>query len=212
MGKRLALASIIAIRSRVAFPNEEIAPILATKSGEWAVRWISHEQCCLFRPPQTLCFSHWGERITRVTGDEAQGTVEMWKWNDQSSRAWDKEKRKKKKTPEFPTGFKPMTFQTLVWRSIHLSYEQLTESEVIYYVHIWHASCILLGSPMFVSYCVVEERNMVNFNPQTYTQIHIPTMVQWGEGGWWMEPLPEVFDMLQYFETILPLVESLWSS
>ena len=36
---------------------------------------------------------------------------------------------------------------------------------------------------MFVSYCVVEERKMVNFNPQTYTQIHIPTMVQWGEGG-----------------------------
>ena len=31
-----------------------------------------------------------------------------------------------------------------------------------------------------------------------------------GEG--WMEPLPGVFDRLQYFETILPLVESLWSS
>ena len=28
-------------------------------------------------------------------------------------------------------------------------------------------------------------------------------------GGGWMEPLPGVFDMLQYFETILPLVESL---
>ena len=28
---------------------------------------------------------------------------------------------------------------------------------------------------------------------------------QWG----WMEPLPGVFDMLQYFETILPSVESL---
>ena len=27
-----------------------------------------------------------------------------------------------------------------------------------------------------------------------------------------MEPLPGVFDMLQYFETILPLVESLWAS
>ena len=33
-----------------------------------------------------------------------------------------------------------------------------------------------------------------------------------GGGGWWMEPLPGVFDMLQYFETILSLVESLWSS
>ena len=28
-------------------------------------------------------------------------------------------------------------------------------------------------------------------------------------GGGWMEPLLRVFDMLQYFETILPLVESL---
>ena len=33
----------------------------------------------------------------------------------------------------------------------------------------------------------------------------------WG-GGRWMEPLPGVFDMLQYFQTILPLAESLWSS
>ena len=47
-------------------------------------------------------------------------------------------------------------------------------------------------------------------NPRTYKQIHTPTVVQEeGEGGWWMEPLPGVFDMLQYFETTLPLVESL---
>ena len=39
------------------------------------------------------------------------------------------------------------------------------------------------------------------------TQIHTPTVVQAGEGG--MEPLPQVFNMLQYFETILPLLESL---
>ena len=49
----------------------------------------------------------------------------------------------------------------------------------------------------------------VDFNPRTYKQSHTPTVVQ---GGAWMEPLPGVFDMLQYFETILPLVESLWSS
>ena len=30
-----------------------------------------------------------------------------------------------------------------------------------------------------------------------------------GGGGGWMEPLPGVFDMLQYFETTLPSVESL---
>ena len=29
-----------------------------------------------------------------------------------------------------------------------------------------------------------------------------------GGGGWGMEPFPMVFDMLQYFETILPLVEN----
>ena len=45
-------------------------------------------------------------------------------------------------------------------------------------------------------------------NPWTYTQIHIPTVVQRGGGGGWMEP-PRDFDMLQYFETILPSVESL---
>ena len=36
--------------------------------------------------------------------------------------------------------------------------------------------------------------------------------VQGGGGGGWMEALPGVFDMLQYFETILSLVESLWAS
>ena len=50
------------------------------------------------------------------------------------------------------------------------------------------------------------------FNPRTYTQIHTPTVVQRGEGAGWIEPIPAVFDMLQYFETIVGLVESLWSS
>ena len=45
-------------------------------------------------------------------------------------------------------------------------------------------------------------------------QIDTPTVEQ-GSGrgggvvGGWMEALPGVFDMLQYFEAILPLVESL---
>ena len=51
----------------------------------------------------------------------------------------------------------------------------------------------------------------ISINLRTYKQIHTPTVVQRGGEGW-MEPLPGVFDMLQYFETILPLVESLWSS
>ena len=41
-------------------------------------------------------------------------------------------------------------------------------------------------------------------------QIHTPSVEQGsGGGGGWMEPLPGVFDMLQYYEAILPLVESL---
>ena len=41
----------------------------------------------------------------------------------------------------------------------------------------------ILGSYLTgLLYCVVEEGKIVNFNPQTYTQIHIPTMVQ-GDGG-----------------------------
>ena len=40
-------------------------------------------------------------------------------------------------------------------------------------------------------------------------QINTPTVEQ---GGWMDPPPPRVFDMLQYFETILPSEESLWSS
>ena len=42
-------------------------------------------------------------------------------------------------------------------------------------------------------------------------QIYTPTVVQEGVDGP-SPPPPRVFDVLQYFETILPLVESLWSS
>ena len=42
-------------------------------------------------------------------------------------------------------------------------------------------------------------------------QIHTPTVVQKGGGGW-CSPPPWVFDMVQYLEMILPSVESLWSS
>ena len=43
-------------------------------------------------------------------------------------------------------------------------------------------------------------------NPLTYTQIHTPTVVQGRGGEGWGA---EVFDMFQYFETILPSLESL---
>ena len=41
------------------------------------------------------------------------------------------------------------------------------------------------------------------FKPRTYTHIHTPTGVQG------REPLPRVFDTLQYFEIFLAPVESL---
>ena len=44
------------------------------------------------------------------------------------------------------------------------------------------------------------------FNPRTYKVIHNPTLVQAGRGGW--NPLL-VFAALQYFEKILPLMDSL---
>ena len=47
-------------------------------------------------------------------------------------------------------------------------------------------------------------------NPRTYKQIHTPTMVQGGVDG--ASPPPWVFDMLQFFDTILPWMESLGSS
>ena len=54
----------------------------------------------------------------------------------------------------------------------------------------------------------------ISINLRTYKQIHTPTtVVQRGGGGeGWIEPLTGGFHMLQYFETILPLVKSLWSS
>ena len=46
-------------------------------------------------------------------------------------------------------------------------------------------------------------------NPRTYMQIHTPTVVQGGGG---VDEIPlTVFDIWQYFETILPSVESLSS-
>ena len=49
---------------------------------------------------------------------------------------------------------------------------------------------------------------LINVNPRRYKESHTPTMVLVGL----MEPLPRVFDVLRYLETILPSAESLRSS
>ena len=52
-----------------------------------------------------------------------------------------------------------------------------------------------------------KQKTQRNLNPRTYAQTYTPTVVQ--GGGGLMGPLPRVTDMLQFFETILSLVESL---
>ena len=54
--------------------------------------------------------------------------------------------------------------------------------------------------------------NFILLNPRTYTQSHTPTVVQGGGGGGgWFTP-SWVYLYVAVFETILPSVESLWSS
>ena len=62
----------------------------------------------------------------------------------------------------------------------------------------WSLYIYLLSFPRFWTLFV---------NPREYRQIHTPH--HGTRGGGEVEPLLGVFDMLQYFETILPLVESL---
>ena len=74
---------------------------------------------------------------------------------------------------------------------------------------------LIIPFPFFPLGCKLKQMSETNnsnlfnrVNPQTYTQIHTPS---WFKGEGTMEPLPKVFDHdnLQYFETILPSVESL---
>ena len=55
----------------------------------------------------------------------------------------------------------------------------------------------------FQNFSLVSEKRL---NPGTYTPIHTPTVVLGWGGGVWIKSLPGVFDMWQYFETILLLL------
>ena len=49
-------------------------------------------------------------------------------------------------------------------------------------------------------FLLFSDSTVLVINPRTYMQIHTPTVVQGGVDG----PPPRLFDMLQYFKTILP--------
>ena len=59
-----------------------------------------------------------------------------------------------------------------------------------------------------VIHSFLNEGAITAVNPRTYTQIHTLTVVQLRRAGELIEPLLRVFDMVQYFEMILPSVES----
>ena len=65
---------------------------------------------------------------------------------------------------------------------------------------------LFLGEKAY-SRCQYISQQIGFINPRTYKQSHTPTVVQGGAGL--MDP-PWFFVMLQYFEKISPLVESLW--
>ena len=72
---------------------------------------------------------------------------------------------------------------------------------------------LICGVPTYCSVCgCVCVCVCVCFDSQTYAQGHTSSVIQGGGklrgGGRLMEPLPRVFDVLQYFETIFPSVES----
>ena len=60
---------------------------------------------------------------------------------------------------------------------------------------------------------VVQKEALTFDQESSLTEVHANSYphrgTKVGGGVGWMEPLPGVFDILQYFETILPLVESL---
>ena len=55
-------------------------------------------------------------------------------------------------------------------------------------------------------FLLFSDSTVLVINPRTHMQVHTPTVVQ---GGGMDGPPPRGFDMMQYFETILPSVESL---
>ena len=113
------------------------------------------------------------------------------------------------------------SFVTFLWA--HLK-RLLYDMNFFFY---WHVQCstvpqtwicleVLFRRQWYMSknsWCARQIWKISLFNPRTYTQIHTPTVVQGRGGGCGVNGTPpDFFDMLQYFKTILPLIESFWSS
>ena len=86
-------------------------------------------------------------------------------------------------------------------------YLQVCSSNIIFFYKIW--SHIMLKNKNLG----VVQKEVLTFDQESSltlgpTRKFIPLPWYKRDGGW-MKPLPGVFDILQYFETILPLVESL---
>ena len=86
-------------------------------------------------------------------------------------------------------------------------YLQVRSSNIIFFYKIW--SHIMLKNKNLG----VVQKEVLTFDQESFltlgpTRKFIPLPWYKRDGGW-MKPLPGVFDILQYFETILPLVESL---
>ena len=86
-------------------------------------------------------------------------------------------------------------------------YLQVRSSNIIFFYKIW--SHIMLKNKNLG----VVQKEVLTFDQESSltlgpTRKFIPLPWYKRDGGW-MKPLPGVFDILQYFETILPLVESL---
>ena len=82
----------------------------------------------------------------------------MQKWNDQHVMSMGQ--RKNLSPPQNSNLWPPKHWVSALstWAA-----ENSWRARPLYWVHIWHASCMLLGSAMSMSQCVVKEWKMVNF-------------------------------------------------
>ena len=103
-----------------------------------------------------------------------------------------------------------LCIHTIKWLTHSRLLGVTTDNKLTWSQHIFEVKKSFVNKLNLVKHSSFLPRNILldlYFNPRTYKQINTPPWYK--GGGGWMDPLPGVFDMFQYFETILPLVESL---